>query len=617
MQPQLKKSSVTTAELMNLTREKDYVPRMSGLHEGDEGEEVARLQKYLEKFGYLGSEALEAFAQPAARSAAPAPQPGKFDRNTQAALKKFQEMAGLPVTGVLDPATTEQMAKPRCGFPDTAEFVAQGNKWTTNNLTYGFQEFSPDLTQAQVRSAIVQALNLWSAVTPLNFTEIPIGNNPHIRIRFVSGNHGDGSNFDGASGVLAHAFYPPPNGGDIAGDTHFDEAETWSVNLPATGIDLVTVAAHEFGHALGLAHSTINTALMAPFYNGPHRNLEADDVAGIQSIYGPRGARWFSRGGVITSRIAVSRNSDGRLEFFARGTDNALWHQWQTAPNAPFSAWSSLGGVITSDPVVGVNGDGRMEVFARGTDNAVWHRWQTAPSNGWSGWASLGGVITSNIAVGRNADGRLEIFVRGTDNALWHKWQTGGGWSGWESLGGVITSDPTVASNADGRMEVFARGTDGAVWHKWQVAPNSGWSGWESLGGVITSNISLGRNADGRLELFARGTDGAVWHKWQVAPNGTWSGWASQGGVINGNIAVAKNADGRMEFFVRGTDNAVWHKWQVAPNSTWSGWDSLGGVITEDVAVGSNADGRMELFVRGTDGAVWHTWQTAPSNGWA
>ena len=62
-------------------------------------------------------------------------------------------------------------------------------------------------------------------------------------------------------------------------------------------------------------------------------------------------------------------------------------------------------------------------MFVRGTDNALWHMWQTAPNNGWSGWASLGGVLTSNIGVGRNADGRLEAFVRGSDNALYHIWQ--------------------------------------------------------------------------------------------------------------------------------------------------------------------------------------------------
>jgi hypothetical protein len=79
--------------------------------------------------------------------------------------------------------------------------------------------------------------------------------------------------------------------------------------------------------------------------------------------------------------------------------------------------------VLTSNITVGRNASGRMELFVRGTDNALWHRWQTAPNSGWSPWASLGGVLTSNIAVGQNADGRLELFVRGTDGALWHKWQ--------------------------------------------------------------------------------------------------------------------------------------------------------------------------------------------------
>jgi acylphosphatase/peptidoglycan hydrolase-like protein with peptidoglycan-binding domain len=613
----LQKDTITAAELEILTKMKEFVPRDTA-KPGDRSEDVRRLQKYLSEFGYLESEKLDRFAVTGRIAVAQPDEPGTFDEKTSTALRRFQEFNHLPVTGVLDQATLGLMTKPRCGFPDTAEFVAQGNRWGTTNLTYGFQEFTPDLTPAQVRAAIAQALGLWSAVTPLRFTEVPIANNPDIRIRFVSGDHGDGSNFDGASGILAHAFYPPPNGGDIAGDTHFDEAETWSVNLPASGIDLMTVAGHEFGHALGLAHSNVTGALMYAFYGGPHRNLETDDIQGIQSIYGAPGVHWQSLGGVITSNIAVARNADGRLEIFARGTDNALWHKWQTAPNGGWSGWASLGGVITSDPVLGMNADGRLEVFARGTDQAVWHMWQTAPNSAFSGWSSLGGVITSNIAVARNLDGRMEIFARGTDNALWHRWQTApnSAFAGWSSLGGVITSDPIVVPNADGRLDALARGTDNAVWHRVQTAPNSAFAGWGSLGGVITSMIAAGRNLDGRLEIFARGTDNAVWTKTQVAANGAYGGWWSLGGVITSNIAVGRNADGRLEIFARGTDNALWHKWQTAANNGWSGWETMGGVINLDPKVGSNLDGRMEVFVRGTDGAVWHSWQTSPSNGW-
>jgi len=603
-------------ELQTLTKEKDYVPETAGLARGSQGADVDRLQRYLTMFGYVETPVRSDFGLE--RIEITPPKKGVFDAKTEEALKRFQEFNNLTPTGEMDEPTLELMSKPRCGFPDVGEFTLDGRRWPNTTLTFGYESFSPDLTQAQIRAAIRQALDLWAAVTPLRFNEVPMASNPDIVVRFVAGNHGDGSPFDGASGVLAHAFFPPPNGGSLAGDTHFDEAEAWSVNLPASGIDLVTVAAHEFGHALGLAHSTVSGALMAPFYNGPHRNLEADDIAGIRAIYGTGGG-WASLGGIITSNIAATRNADGRLEFFARGTDNALWHRWQTAPNNGWAGWASMGGVITSDPVTAQNADGRLEIFVRGTDNAVWHRWQTAPSNGWSGWASLGGVITSNIATARNADGRMEIFARGTDNALWHRWQTapGNGWAGWASLGGVITSDPVTAQNADGRLEVFVRGTDNAVWHRWQTAPSNGWSGWASLGGVITGNIATARNADGRLEIFARGTDNALWHRWQTAPNNGWSGWASLGGSITSDPIVVQNADGRLEIFVRGTDNAVWHRWQTAPSNGWSGWASLGGAINGNIASARNQDGRLELFVRGTDNAVWHRWQTAPNNGWS
>ena len=303
----------------------------------------------------------------------------------------------------------------------------------------------------------------------------------------------------------------------------------------------------------------------------------------------------------------------GRLEVFARGTDKAVWHLWQTAPNNGWSGWGSVGGWV--DIIKSArNQDGRLELFVRGADKALWHLWQTAPNNGWSGWASLGGWVDL-IEVSNNADGRLEVFARGSDGAVWHRWQTApnNGWSGWASLGGWIDR-LSVAQNADGRIELFGRGSDGALWHKWQTAPNNGWSGWASLGGWIDM-LDVARNQDGRLEVFARGSDGALWHNWQTAPNSGWSGWASLGGWID-RLEVGKNADGRLEVFVRGADKAVWHKWQTAPNNGWSGWSSLGGWI-DRLSASQNADGRIELFARGADQALWHMWQTAPNSGWS
>lgn len=329
-----------------------------------------------------------------------------------------------------------------------------------------------------------------------------------------------------------------------------------------------------------------------------------------------------SAGIALAGVATVASNADGRLEVFGNGTDHALWHNWQTAPNGGWSGWASLGGLLTTDAALCRHSDGRLEAFARGADDALYHLWQTAPNNGWSGWNSLGGSITSDPSVDKNLDGRLEAFARGADDALWHNWQINFPfgiviWSGWVSLGGIITSDPIVYHDADGRLEVFARGTDGAVWHIWQTSPGGGWSGWASLGGVVTSLCAVLQNADGRLEVFARGTDNALWHIWQVVPNGGWSGWYSLGGVITSDPSLGRNADGRLEVFVRGTDNAVWHNWQVAPNSGWSGWASLGGIITSDIDVGSNADGRLEIFARGLDYALWHNWQVSPGGAWS
>jgi len=274
-----------------------------GLKAGSKAKAVRSVQAYLEEFGYLEGDKQpfehdEVFMRRTSDDhildPALAATPGEFDDATIEALKRFQKFAGLEVTGELDEATREKMNSKQCGnmhvLPVLGEFVTGVGKWNTNNLTYSFQNYTADIPSSQIRWAVDQAFSLWSAETPLRFRRVADGTGGDIVIRFVTGDHGDGSPFDGPSNVLAHAFFPS-NPDPIRGDSHFDDAEAWTVTVPpGGGIDLVTVAAHEFGHALGLRHSADSSALMAPFYNGTRRFLSPDDIQGIQSIYGGPGS---------------------------------------------------------------------------------------------------------------------------------------------------------------------------------------------------------------------------------------------------------------------------------------------------------------------------------------
>uniref|UniRef100_A0A8C1TY68 interstitial collagenase n=1 Tax=Cyprinus carpio TaxID=7962 RepID=A0A8C1TY68_CYPCA len=202
-------------------------------------------------------------------------------------LKEMQQFFRLKVTGKLDEETLDVMKKPRCGVPDVAAYSTfQGDyKWKKHDLTYRIENYTPDMSVAEVDDSIKRALQLWADVTPLRFTRLYRGT-ADIMISFGVGDHQDGYPFDGPNGLLAHAF-PPFEG--IGGDAHFDDDEKFFYRSPQ-GYNLFLVAAHEFGHSLGLEHSRDPGALMYPTYI--HRDVDTfvlpkDDVDGIQSLYGP------------------------------------------------------------------------------------------------------------------------------------------------------------------------------------------------------------------------------------------------------------------------------------------------------------------------------------------
>lgn len=186
---------------------------------------------------------------------------------------------------VLGPTTPGKWGGPTIGTGAsvTYSFMAGGEACDSGNCS-SLSSFMP----VGFASEIERAFDTWSAAGDLAFTLVSDGGEDFN----TPGTSGDirfgGELIDGSFGTLAHAFFPPVNGDTAAGDTHFDTGDLWEIGTDGSGdgfYDIYTVALHQIGHALGLGHETSVLAVMNPFYS-ELMGLQADDIAGIQHIYG-------------------------------------------------------------------------------------------------------------------------------------------------------------------------------------------------------------------------------------------------------------------------------------------------------------------------------------------
>ncbi len=145
-----------------------------------------------------------------------------------------------------------------------------------------------EFTRAEQVELLDESWRRWSQHTNISFTYTDSKNANVIYSTGKSKRDG----FDGPGGTLAWAEVPRGNNHKRQLLSKYDEGESWlrpGETGRGRGIDFVTVATHENGHLVGLKHSKVKGALMAPFYN-PNLNTpqQRDDVTRVQLLYGVR-----------------------------------------------------------------------------------------------------------------------------------------------------------------------------------------------------------------------------------------------------------------------------------------------------------------------------------------
>lgn len=182
-------------------------------------------------------------------------------------------------------------------------------------------------------AALQRAFDTWSTAANLTFIQVADGGgdfgsstSPDIRI---------GAFHFGAGDLAGAAGFGPP-GDDLnfpdalAGDLALNDMNNFAIDPGNEGDPLQTgpgglylndiegLLLHEIGHTLGLGHSDVLDGVMCGYiypgdifdgsacdYYHVNRQLAADDIAGIQAIYGPAavpapGAAWLLGSGLMS-----------------------------------------------------------------------------------------------------------------------------------------------------------------------------------------------------------------------------------------------------------------------------------------------------------------------------
>ncbi|KAI9558628.1 Matrix metalloproteise-24 [Daphnia sinensis] len=282
-------SQLSRPELLPQSISTESNDRNASSSRNGEGVTVNVIMGFLQKFGYLE---------------------GRQDSNSEAlfreeavvnAIKTMQSFGGLSPTGKMDNDTLQLLVTPRCGNKDVElddneehaerrrrkRFVVGGPGWNKRRITYFLANWSPKIGDEETTvKQLERAFKVWSDYAHLKFVQVPTPD-ADITILFGNGYHGDRYPFDGPGYTLAHAYYPYEFD-HFGGDMHFDEDEPWTVDSEeGSGVDFFTVATHELGHSLGLAHSPVPGSVMFPYYKGykPNLQLDYDDILAMYQLY--------------------------------------------------------------------------------------------------------------------------------------------------------------------------------------------------------------------------------------------------------------------------------------------------------------------------------------------
>ena len=179
-------------------------------------------------------------------------------------------------------------------FPWNVGAFVTSARWAVPAVVFFFNPQNSDVSADAAETALLTGMDAWHAQSGADFQFIYGGRTSTDTVVFNNRNElfFRDTVADSGPSTIATTYTWSNNGSIIEADIVFwDGAFTFVTGTDAcsSGQFIEDIATHEFGHALGLGHSPVPGATMAPSVpscSQALRTLESDDIAGIQTLYG-------------------------------------------------------------------------------------------------------------------------------------------------------------------------------------------------------------------------------------------------------------------------------------------------------------------------------------------